>query len=448
MLKNNRYPYIVMAVVVIAFIAGLAHLFMLRFERGDIYPAYSTLRSDPLGTRALYKSAENLNVFSITRNYLPLNQVEFNHRTSFFYLGIHASDSESVPDYVSNAFDDLTDKNGRLIVSFYPTGEKIARKEKDTEADKIAKESGKPEPDPSPDPSDDKKNEPGRLEDSTSNSEDTDEKKDGQDPSDADHLNDKLNDKSVSLKEHWGVVTDYAEDPELISRAQLAVDYYSWEMPRSISWHSTLYFTDLTDEWRVVYACNKQPVIIERPFRNGSIILSADSYYLSNEALWAERYPGLLAWIMGTNNELVFDEAHLGINQTQGVAGLIRKHDLHWFFFGIVILGIMFIWKNSAHFIPPPPDGHDINRDKTVSKRDSLQGLISLLRRNISAGEILKTCLEELKGTVSYNKTQRGTELEHIIRKIDNEKYLFDRKADPVRGYQIICSLISKNRKE
>ncbi len=462
--------------VVIAFIAGLAHLFMLRFERGDFYPAYSTLRSDPLGTRALYKSAENLNVFNVKRNYLPLNQVTFNHHTSFFYLGVHASDNESIPEYISNAFDDLTDKNGRLIISFYPSWEKFSGKEQNTETGEESKEGGnhesdqlpdqppdqspeqstdqsqKQSPDQSPEQSpkqspkqsNDKKNEPDGLENRTQDSNDNVNEKNDQGHSDTDHLDY----KSVSLKEHWGVVTDYAEDPELINRAQLAIDYNPWEMPRSISWHSTLYFTDLTDEWRVVYTCNKRPVIIERPFQNGSIILSADSYYLSNEALWAERHPGLLAWIMGTNNELVFDEAHLGINQTQGVAGLIRKHDLHWFFFGIAILGLMFVWRNSAHFIPPPSDDQIFEGDKTMSKRDSLQGLISLLRRNIPAGDILKICIEQWKETLNFNKTQRRAELEHILRNIDKEKYLFDRKTDPVKGYQSICSLISTSRKE
>ena len=35
---------------------GLIRLFKLRFEAGDVYPAYSSLRSDPLGTMAFYES--------------------------------------------------------------------------------------------------------------------------------------------------------------------------------------------------------------------------------------------------------------------------------------------------------------------------------------------------------------------------------------------------------
>ena len=32
----------------------LVRLLLLRYERGDVYPAYSTLRADPYGTRAFY----------------------------------------------------------------------------------------------------------------------------------------------------------------------------------------------------------------------------------------------------------------------------------------------------------------------------------------------------------------------------------------------------------
>ena len=41
------------------------HLFQLRFEQGDIYPAYSSLRADPLGTKVFYESLETLPGLSV-----------------------------------------------------------------------------------------------------------------------------------------------------------------------------------------------------------------------------------------------------------------------------------------------------------------------------------------------------------------------------------------------
>ena len=44
---------LLIALVLLLFVAGLAKLFGLRFEQGDIYPRYSTLRADPYGTKGL-----------------------------------------------------------------------------------------------------------------------------------------------------------------------------------------------------------------------------------------------------------------------------------------------------------------------------------------------------------------------------------------------------------
>ncbi len=38
------------------FVTGLIQLILLRFESGDVYPPYSSLRADPLGCKALYES--------------------------------------------------------------------------------------------------------------------------------------------------------------------------------------------------------------------------------------------------------------------------------------------------------------------------------------------------------------------------------------------------------
>ena len=41
--------------------------------------------------------------------------------------------------------------------------------------------------------------------------------------------------------------------------------------------------------------CGTMPVVIERQYGNGSIVLVADSFLVSNEALRSERHPRLLA---------------------------------------------------------------------------------------------------------------------------------------------------------
>ena len=69
MQKNSIIRACGLLVLILIFIFGLFQLFVLVFKTGDIYPAYSSLRSDPLGTRALYESLKKFDHIAVQRNY-------------------------------------------------------------------------------------------------------------------------------------------------------------------------------------------------------------------------------------------------------------------------------------------------------------------------------------------------------------------------------------------
>ena len=54
---------------------------LLRFESGDVLPEYSTLRADPMGTKAFYESLENLGL-PVERNYRTMSQLTDVDRTT------------------------------------------------------------------------------------------------------------------------------------------------------------------------------------------------------------------------------------------------------------------------------------------------------------------------------------------------------------------------------
>jgi hypothetical protein len=56
-------------------VAGALYLLGVQFADGGAYPAYSSLRSDPLGAKLLYDTLALLPGASVTRNYLPLDYV-------------------------------------------------------------------------------------------------------------------------------------------------------------------------------------------------------------------------------------------------------------------------------------------------------------------------------------------------------------------------------------
>ena len=56
-------------------------------------------------------------------------------------------------------------------------------------------------------------------------------------------------------------------------------------LPASLPWYSTLFFKLQDNTWRTIYARADEPVVIERSYMKGSIVLISDSFLISNEAM-------------------------------------------------------------------------------------------------------------------------------------------------------------------
>jgi len=161
--------------------------------------------------------------------------------------------------------------------------------------------------------------------------------------------------------------------------------------------------------------------------------------------LWAERHPKLLVWLIGGHSNIIFDETHFGIHKQPSVAQLIRRYRFHWFFAALVVLALLFVWKSAAYFVPPSADDALIGAD-VVSEKDYTQGLIALLRRNITGNQILQVCAIEWEQTFKKSKPTRAIALEHIRGLAGTEPTGPEKSKDPVKEYQKICNLISEEK--
>jgi hypothetical protein len=395
---------VVMALLLLLFVVGVARLFILRFESGDVYPAYSSLRSDPLGTRALYESLENIDSVMVGRNYRPLESLEFEPDTTFFYFGSSASGNDWVPEKLVKVFDRLTQSGGRLVLTFLPVTKSNSAAPPRENSDSQRVEGGRGSKDSGPD-------------------------------------------KLVSIKKHWGIGLAFKENLPLKDDKHLAIEATSTrtDLPPVISWHTNLYFDLFENVWQPLYSYEGLPLIVERSYGKGSILLCADSFFISNEALWSERHPQLLVWLIGGNSKIIFDETHFGIYKQPSVAQLLRHYRFHWFFAALVVLALLFIWKSASYFVPPPQDDVLAGAD-VVSEKDYTQGLIALLRRNIAGSKVLQVCAREWEQTFKKNARIRAVGFEHIKGIIETESNASKKSKDPVSGYQKICKLISEEK--
>ena len=335
----------------VLFLFGLIQLLLLRFSSGDVYPLYSSLRSDPLGTKALYESLEVCCDFRVERNYDAFSKIQDRFDATIIVAGMSDSALRSVPAKIVQEVNSFVAGGGRLVITLHTArlDQEIMRS----------------------------------LEDSS--------------------------EEVVDLTDAWGI--RFFREKKVTVNAQLSDQYSNSGLPRTISSHLPIYFQTVDPGWKTVYERDNHPVIVERRLARGSLVISAESYFLSNEALVKERHPALLTWLIGNPSNVIFDEYHHGIAKSTGVMYLARKYDLEWFFILLMFLAILFIWRSAVPFVSPlrEPQG------ALESGKESVAGLTNLLRRNIPAKELLAVCLSEWKKSARNISEEKQKAMEQAI---------------------------------
>jgi len=408
-----RSIFIVIAAI---FLVGLTDLFSLRFQQGDVYPAYSSLRSDPLGTKVLFKSLENFRVLSVRRNYQPFASLEGDPGSILLYLGAGGEDFKLREKGFYQSLDQYVIQGGRLVISFLPSDVRVHHQQ-ETLPEKREKKPGASSPD-----------------------------------------EDEKNKDLVSMEKRWGLSLAY-EDSNPGKDGELAVkkappvqgppDILQEGLPPTMVWHSTAFFHCLNDSWHTLYTFNGKPVMIEKALGRGSIVLMTDSFYFSNEALLKDRQLSFLNALFQGRKEIVFDEYHLGVVSQHGIIDLMVKYRLQFFLWTLFCIFLLLIWKNSSL------SSRGVKNNAAVqlieSRKDYFEGLTSLLRKNLAVKDILNVCVEQWYQDAGHtsHRSFRG-------RKIDQElksyiegvlTSLKDRRIDAVRGYQLIYKKLTERKR-
>ena len=417
------------------FLYGVTKLLALRFEEGDVYPAYSSLRYDPLGTRALFEGLETILKNSIKRNYDSPGKIDTGQNSTLMYLGTVVDDPIFNCEKPGKALKRFAAERGRVVISLLPVTRIHSLKNtlKNSKTDPEEKKDG---------PKD-------KVKEKTSKGKSQAKTKELK----KDHEKDAVQGQQAHCmgeeKKSWGFSFGYEDNRTISGNAEFVSGALEDLQLPSVSWHTTLFFDNLGKEWKVIYSRNSHPVIIERKLGKGSLVLTADSYFFSNEALLKERRPELLSWIIGESTRVIFDESHLGIQKNPGIASLGRKYNLQWLFLGLIFFGLLFVWKNSAYFVPPPEKPDDEGTYDSGPSRDYKEGLISLLKRNIHKEQLLRICEETWEKSISGDRAHAPEAMETISRikaVIESEGQRPRGERSTVNAYQEICNILSKRK--
>jgi hypothetical protein len=409
--KADKTAAVLLALLSGCFVAGLCALLMLRFETGDLFPAYSSLRTDPLGVKVLFQALEHMPDLSVERNFRPLSKLAGGEKTTLFYLGIGPDfliwGSKSVTDQMES----LAKDGDRVVVTFRSGLKKPATRIVAAGSDKTPdgpkedapkreiehqnQESPKSESEkPKEDPQKPVAEQPG----------DASQKSEAEQPKKG--IPEKK-ESSVPTGKRWEVGAGYLPK-QAVGETKPAIASLTnpvGTLPRDFPLHTAFCFENPGQEWRVLYSSGECPIIIERSMGAGSILLVADSFLFSNEAMLKERHAEILSWLAGNSRRIVFDEFHLGVSEHPGMMTLLRKYRLHWFLAALCLLAVLFAWQSMVRFNPERTK--ESGREPGVTPGiNQLDGLINLLQRNIKSEILLKTCFEEWEKSVG--KDSRG----------------------------------------
>lgn len=339
---KRYFAVLLLAVLAVALVFEIIQLFELRFETGDVYPAYSSLRSDPVGTMALFESLQALPELNTQRDLRPTNTMPQSPGLTYLHLATTPALWMGMQEETFREIETFLRAGGRFVVTFYPQAKRAPDLRRLT---------------PPPDEKDEK-------------------------------------DKKPTARELWGMnfeVRDLrAEGDKYLFEVVHAAEGLA--LPPALLWHSGIVLTELHPDWKTIYSRDAAPVLIERTFGKGSIVIATDSYFVSNEAMLKDRQPALLSWLIGANKEIMFDEAHFGITESPGVATLIRRYRLTWLIAALLVVAGLYVWKNSTSLIPKP---HEVALETQVAGRDSAAGFVNLLRRSIPVDKVLEACFVE-----------------------------------------------------
>ena len=384
-----------LAALFAAFGAGLVHLLHLRFDVGDVYPPYSTLRSDPLGAKVFYDSLQALPGLDAARSLrpLPLLGVPVFSRPgddhgeagfACFYLGADpARWPYLLSDNAAARLEHIAERGGRIIVTFQPTTA-VPLDER-----------------PDPRPETPKEPPPKKV----------------QAPPVRKHTAAAPEPES-DLTLNWGIdfrrrkARSGGGKPVVLtlSRATDALPIPPEDGP-PVAWHTALGFELDTSEarragWRALYQCEGQPVIVARPYgkAGGELILASDTYFLSNEGLHEAAHPALLAALIGPARTLLFDESHFGISEDPALMTLARHYRLQGALAALGLLAGLFVWRNAVSLVPPRPAAEASAAEAggaPAAGRDAAAGFLNLLRRGVAPRDLPALCVAQWRQHLS-----------------------------------------------
>jgi len=447
-MRSKTLAFSTLALVAAALAFFLYGLLDKRLAHGDVYPQYSGLRADPLGTRALYETCRALPGREAVLWMRPFEELELRPPVVLLRLGVNPGDT-ALPGEELRQLQKVARDGGRVVLAFAPQAWRDLNADAKREAEvrrrmeqitkrKVEEDDADADAEPTPDPEAKKDMVPvdgGTLVDMTA-----------WDlalkfPAKADETT------STSNEEETDEPLVQIEKP--VTATRLAWAQPGFDFPPLAVTTATMLVAGDPKEWRPIFKRGDAVLAVVRPFGAGEVIVLADSYPLSNEALFTGMTPGksderntpFLVWLLGDQTRVIFDEHALGVVRGEGVGTLARRYNLHAALAMLVIIAALFVWRNATALVPAVEAG---DTDGEVVSGLGAGGLSSLLRRAVPPQDLLQICHETWLRQAG--RRLPGGVRDSIASVVRAEQALPANKRRPREAYHAIHEILNQHR--
>lgn len=427
---------------------GMLQFTRWRFDQGDVYQPYSSLRSDPLGTRIFFESLERLPDFEVTRNTMTLELFEPDSDTVLLLLGVDATALDGMPQKSVERLRRVATDGGRLVLALQPETKLPWYTESGRPAKRIeeAKEWAQEHPD-------------GENEDAPEfqppDDEEDDEEIDDEDklPEAFDRLKEEVRKREMesfigyaSFFVALGLDVNFEPLPRGEEMFYLPVPVTTEvdDLPTSVGWRSGLTVVPFDPEqWDVIYSRDGEPVMLERALGKGTVLVSTDAFMFSNESMRDERQTEILAEVLAGKTRVVIEETHLNTESKRGVMALAREYGLRKVIFVLLALGGLFIWRGANSLVPPMEEEYQRRRGDSTIVRDATAGLVHMLRRKIPRKGLLPMCYELWEKSTPTQRADLAKKARRMEEELDRRGTKFS-ETETIETYRKMSQILGK----
>jgi len=468
--KKQVLPGLIAAAVLAAAAWALVHLFLVRFSAGTPYPPYSSLRTDPLGTRALYEALRMIPGLRVDRRFSveAVGENSRSGRDATLVLGLMGGASRGGPlGGMSVSVDPLLcdfllfARESRLLETAVSGGRIYAAFRADAPFDFRAGPGTHVED--SDDEKDDAPEEAGAEGDDEAGLRDERDapcrtcrgNNDGEKSGEDEHEDSGCGVRCGVRKnaEFWrlfaGVSMTTRRPPGVlpIGERRYAVRLASEPgLPERLPWYSRAYFTlteDAREAWSPLYGWDAaRPVMIQRRVGNGVLILATDSYLLSNEALARNRQTDFILWLVDGCRRVTFDEMHFGMVEQPTMMQFFRRYRLESLLAVLAVAALLYVWQSLARMIPLPAETPEEEWGAEASGRAAATALTDLVRRHVPPFEALELCVQEYMAASARGRQVPPRKADAVFARLAREKAA--RNPNPVACYNDIRKILEE----